>query len=167
MSSRHEGESSVTIVSNSAEDTSELGCELGEALRGGEIVLLTGPLGSGKTTLVKGLARGLGVHRNVTSPSFVLEKTYEGRRTLRHIDLYRLDAREAFEFWHSLETGPDEILAVEWGERISDLVEGTIRVNMEYCENPDARVLTVSWNDPAYGEIVRQAVSRWRERISR
>ncbi|MBE3519503.1 MAG: tRNA (adenosine(37)-N6)-threonylcarbamoyltransferase complex ATPase subunit type 1 TsaE [Firmicutes bacterium] len=145
----------------------KLGFELGRSFEGGEVLFLEGPLGSGKTTLVKGLAKGLGVVRDVTSPSFVLEKTYTGRTTLRHVDLYRLDPGEAAEFWHSLEAGPEEVLAVEWGERIAELVPGGIRVDMEYCEDPNARKVTISWETPSQGQTIRKAVERWREEKSR
>lgn len=164
---RGEGENSIMVVSDSAEDTMKLGFELGQLLEGGEIFFLVGPLGSGKTTLVKGLAKGLGVLRDVTSPSFVLEKTYTGRRTLRHIDLYRLDPDEAADFWHYVEAGPEDVLAVEWGERIADLAPGRIRVDMEYCEDPNARSMTISWDSPAQGQIIRKAIGKWREETSR
>lgn len=167
MAVRGEGENSITVVSDSPEDTMKLGFELGQIFEGGEVLLLEGPLGSGKTTLVKGLAKGLGVLRDVTSPSFVLEKTYTGRMTLRHVDLYRLDPSEAAEFWQSLEVGPKDVLAVEWGERIEDFTPGRIRVDMEYCEDPNARKMTISWDIPSQGQAIRKAIERWREGTSK
>lgn len=164
---RGERESSITVVSDSPEDTMKLGFELGRFFEGGEVLFLEGPLGSGKTTLVKGLAKGLGVLRDVTSPSFVLEKIYTGRTTLRHIDLYRLDPSEAAEFWNSLEAGPKDVLAVEWGERIGDPTPGMIRVDMEHCEDPNARKMTISWDIPSQGQIIRKAIERWREGTSK
>ena len=67
----------LTLQTRSSHETAELGRVIGERLKGGEIVLLEGPLGAGKTTMVQGIARGLGVEKPVSSPSFVLEKIYE------------------------------------------------------------------------------------------
>ena len=98
-----------------------MGARLAEGFLGGEVVLLFGELGAGKTAFVRGLARGLGADpREVTSPTFVLLTSYPGRLTLHHADLYRLrgdgDEREL-----GLEElpGPRGVLAVEWAERLS------------------------------------------------
>jgi tRNA threonylcarbamoyladenosine biosynthesis protein TsaE len=100
----------------------ELGRKLGTSLRGGEVVLLFGELGAGKTAFVRGLARGLGADpAEVASPTFVLLTSHPGRLTLHHADLYRLrgegDEREL-----GLEElpGPRGVLAVEWAERLHD-----------------------------------------------
>lgn len=151
-----------TLISRSERDTMRLGMELGRLLRGGEVILLEGPLGSGKTTLVKGMARGLGVGREVTSPSFVLEKTYEGRRPLRHIDLYRLQRDEAAEFCEALEIHPDEVLVIEWAQRVAAVWSYEMRIEMDYGDEGDnVRRITLSWNGEAAGELMRRAVERW------
>src|SRR5688572_31644183 len=110
-------------LTHSAEETERLGEELGRELRGGEVVLLQGELGAGKTAFVRGLARGVGADpEEVASPTFVLLTAYRGRLTLHHADLYRLsrpgDDREL-----GLEElpGPRGVLAVEWAERLSDV----------------------------------------------
>jgi tRNA threonylcarbamoyladenosine biosynthesis protein TsaE len=97
-----------------------LAAEMALAFRGGEVVLLSGELGAGKTAFVRGLARGLGASPDeVASPTFVLLTSYPGRLTLHHADLYRLrgdgDEREL-----GLEElpGPGGVLAVEWAERL-------------------------------------------------
>src|ERR1700694_5518063 len=73
-------------------ETFDLGVRIGEQLSGGEIILLNGPLGAGKTVLVKGIARALGLdEKDVTSPSFTLVNPHPGRLLIYHIDLYRLD----------------------------------------------------------------------------
>src|ERR1043165_6489179 len=78
--------------SNSEHQTFDLGVRIGNQLRGGEIILLNGPLGAGKTKLVKGIAHALGIdEEEVTSPSFTLVNPYDGRLRVYHIDLYRLD----------------------------------------------------------------------------
>ena len=84
--------SSRDFVSASPEQTFNFGFQIGERLNGGEILLLSGPLGAGKTILVKGICAALGIdEEEVTSPSFTLVNPYEGRLRLYHIDLYRLD----------------------------------------------------------------------------
>ncbi len=94
---------------------------LAATFRGGEIVLLSGELGAGKTAFVRGLARGLGADPGeVSSPTFVLLTAYPGRLTLHHADLYRLrgDGDEAELGLEEL-PGPDGVLAVEWAERLA------------------------------------------------
>ena len=109
--------------SHSAEDTFAVGVGIGECLSGGEILLLHGALGAGKTLFVKGVAAGLGMDvEEVTSPSFTLVNRYDdGRLTLYHIDLYRLDEGAAAAHAVDLdELLADEraVLAVEWAERM-------------------------------------------------
>ncbi len=94
--------------------------ELAAGFAGGEVVLLSGELGTGKTTFVRGLARGLGVDPDeVASPSFVILTSYPGRLTLHHADLYRLrgDGDESEIGLEEL-PGPAGVLAVEWAERL-------------------------------------------------
>ncbi|HEX6731053.1 MAG TPA: tRNA (adenosine(37)-N6)-threonylcarbamoyltransferase complex ATPase subunit type 1 TsaE [Pyrinomonadaceae bacterium] len=109
-------------VSASPEQTFNFGFQLGERLLGGEILLLQGPLGAGKTMLVKGICAALGIDEDeVTSPSFTLVNPYEGRLRLYHLDLYRLD--EGASAAHAVDL--DELLSdersvivIEWAERM-------------------------------------------------
>jgi tRNA threonylcarbamoyladenosine biosynthesis protein TsaE len=110
------------VVTASEAETEAIGAELAETLRGGEVVLLTGELGSGKTAFVRGLARGLGAdEEEVASPSFVLLTRHPGRLMLHHADLYRLAAGDHREL--GLEELPGErgVLAIEWAERLSEV----------------------------------------------
>jgi tRNA threonylcarbamoyladenosine biosynthesis protein TsaE len=106
----------------SAQETFALGKQLGEQLRGGEILLLDGPLGAGKTVFVKGLASALGVDpEEVTSPSFTLVNPYAGRLPLFHIDLYRLDEGAAAANAVDLEellSDERAVVVIEWAERL-------------------------------------------------
>ncbi len=108
--------------SASAEETFALGRRFGEQLTGGEIVLLNGPLGAGKTIFVKGLAEALGIVRDeVTSPSFTLVNPYAGRLPLFHIDLYRLDAGASAAHAVDLEellSDERAVIVIEWAERL-------------------------------------------------
>ena len=93
---------------------------LGAGFRGGEVVLLSGELGTGKTAFVRGLARGVGADPSeVASPTFVLLTSYPGRLTLHHADLYRLGGDADRELGLEELPGPAGVLAVEWAERLS------------------------------------------------
>jgi tRNA threonylcarbamoyladenosine biosynthesis protein TsaE len=109
----------ATFISHSAADTAELGESWGRAAQRGLIIGLSGDLGAGKTELVKGIARGLGVMDRVHSPTFALVNTYGGGRfPLHHLDLYRLETIEQIlsagleEYLHS-----DGVTVIEWIER--------------------------------------------------
>jgi tRNA threonylcarbamoyladenosine biosynthesis protein TsaE len=109
-------------VSNNANETFAIGARVGSQLTGGEIVLLDGPLGAGKTVFVKGLASALGIDpEEVTSPSFTLVNPYASRLPLFHIDLYRLDegvtAAHAVDL-EELLTDERAVIVIEWAERL-------------------------------------------------
>ena len=108
----------LVIESNSAEQTRRLGKRLGELATSGDIILLIGTLGAGKTCLTQGIARGLGIDDYTTSPSFVLVREHKGRLPLYHVDLYRLDRIEEV-----AQLGLDDYLygegicVVEWADK--------------------------------------------------
>lgn len=109
-------------ISQSERETFDLGVRIGEHLSGGEIILLNGPLGAGKTILVKGIAHALGLdEKDVTSPSFTLVNPHYGRLLLYHIDLYRLD--EGASAAHAVDldeilTDENAVVVIEWAERM-------------------------------------------------
>jgi len=110
------------IISHNQSETFDLGEDLGRELSGGEIILLNGPLGAGKTMLVKGIASALGIDQeDVTSPSFTLVNPHPGRLLLYHIDLYRLDegatAAHAVDLDEIL-TDENAVVIIEWAERL-------------------------------------------------
>ncbi|MFS8084270.1 MAG: tRNA (adenosine(37)-N6)-threonylcarbamoyltransferase complex ATPase subunit type 1 TsaE [Acidobacteriota bacterium] len=109
-------------TSHGERETFEIGERLGQRLLGGEIILLNGPLGAGKTILVKGIAHALGLdEEEVTSPSFTLVNPHQGRLLLYHIDLYRLDegatAAHAVDLDEIL-TDEQAVVIIEWAERM-------------------------------------------------
>jgi len=111
----------VVLHTESAEATGRLGEALGTLAAPGDVLLLSGDLGAGKTQLVKGLAVGLGVTEPVTSPTFNILLVHEGRLPLYHIDLYRLDSAvqlEDIDYFGTLESGG--VTAVEWGDRFAE-----------------------------------------------
>ncbi len=119
-------------VSSSPAQTQAWGQRLGRCLRPGQVLALQGALGSGKTTLTQGVARGLGITARVTSPTFVLVSEYEtpDGGLLRHLDCYRLPAEQAHGQathlgWRDWLQTADSILIVEWAERIASLLPQT------------------------------------------
>lgn len=110
-------------VTGSEAETAALAAELAAGFAGGEVVLLSGELGAGKTAFVRGLARGCGADPDeVSSPTFVLLTAYAGRLTLHHADLYRLGRPdEAEELGLEELPGPHGVLAVEWAERLGSV----------------------------------------------
>ena len=105
------------IVAASADETREIARSLAELLGPGDVVLLAGGLGAGKTTFAKGLAAGLGVEDVVVSPTFTLARAYEGRLPLVHVDVYRLETEhEVLDLGLDDLVGDDGVLVVEWGD---------------------------------------------------
>jgi tRNA threonylcarbamoyladenosine biosynthesis protein TsaE len=123
-------------ISFNERETFDLGTRIGEQLSGGEIILLNGPLGAGKTVFVKGLAHALDLdEEDVTSPSFTLVNLHQGRLLLYHIDLYRLE--EGASAAHAVDldeilTDESAVVIIEWGERLGlyPLPAGVWRVSI-------------------------------------
>ena len=128
---------------SSAEATHALGQLLGESCAGGETLALIGPLGAGKTCLVRGLAVGLGAPAEaVTSPTFVLIHEYAGRVPLYHVDLYRLDERDAVNGL-GLEEYIDStgVTVIEWADRAPAVLPGDhLRITIEHLGGDRRRV---------------------------
>jgi tRNA threonylcarbamoyladenosine biosynthesis protein TsaE len=121
-----------TVHTTSEADTARFGAELGECIEQGTCVSLVGPLGAGKTVLVGGLCRGLGIDENVVSPTFILLETFQGRLPVVHVDLYRLDHERELEdlgVFDYLRDGA--VLLAEWGDRsprLHNLAEVEIKI---------------------------------------
>jgi len=107
---------SLTLCCPAEADTRALGRRLASLLRAGDVVLLAGDLGAGKTVFASGVAEGLGVAEPVVSPSFILARRYEGLMGLVHADLYRLGSSAEVEDLDLIESARDGVLLVEWGE---------------------------------------------------
>jgi tRNA threonylcarbamoyladenosine biosynthesis protein TsaE len=130
-----------------AKATQALGVELGKSLRAGSVLLLTGDLGTGKTTLVQGLAQGMEIGDSIVSPTFTIINEYTcGRLPLYHLDLYRLTSAEVEDlylesYWLGLETELG-IVAIEWAERLSHLPPDYIRIELSY-DPVDGRIAKI------------------------
>lgn len=121
-----------TYTTDDAEGTRRVARALAVTLGPGDLVLLDGDLGAGKTVFVQGLAEGLGVDpRQVTSPTFTLVHEYGGGRLpLQHLDLYRLDAVELDEVGLDTDLAASGVVAVEWAERLLRPAPGAVRVRL-------------------------------------
>lgn len=130
----------AVFASTSPDETRAVGERIGAALAPGSVVLLRGPLGAGKTVLVKGIARGLGVEDEVISPTYTIVADYPGRIPLAHVDLYRIEGEAQI-----AGLGLDELLAgpgvtvVEWGEKLEGTPLGRAAVRVTIALEPDGR----------------------------
>jgi tRNA threonylcarbamoyladenosine biosynthesis protein TsaE len=147
---------SVTLSSSSPDETRSIGETIGADLRPGDVVLLSGELGAGKTLFVQGIARGLGFDSSVSSKSFVLLGEYPGRVKLYHADLYRLEDPDQVAELALDEISSDGVLVVEWPERAGDRVlpEEHLRVDFEVT-GENSRMLRVSAEGQRAQEVVK------------
>jgi tRNA threonylcarbamoyladenosine biosynthesis protein TsaE len=109
----------MKLSTRDADETQAVGSALAGALRPGDLVVLAGELGAGKTTFAKGVARGLGVEETVTSPTFTIVQEYEGRVPVAHVDVYRLDRLQELYDLGLEELLDDHVTLVEWGDAIA------------------------------------------------
>ena len=128
----------IDITSNSPDETIEFGRRLGAQLRGGEVIGLCGPLGSGKTHLIKGIAAGAGAkdRTQVTSPTFVIVNEYSGRLDIYHIDAYRLNSVSEFEMLGFDDfCYPQSVVLIEWADRVEPALQALsyLRIELEHA----------------------------------
>ena len=143
----------LDIISESAEWTIELGRKIGKQLRGGEVVAVCGPLGSGKTHLIKGIAAGAGAKdsKHVNSPTFVIVNEYKGRLDIYHIDAYRLNSIAEFEM-----IGFDDfcysrsVVLIEWADKIESALRTIDYIRMELSHVSETQRRIHIENAPEY-----------------
>lgn len=130
------------LLSNSFEETLDWGFKIGKMLKPGDIVALNGNLGAGKTSISKGIALGLGIEDEITSPSYTIVSEYEGTIPLYHMDMYRIDGVEEFEL-----LGVDELLfgqgvsLIEWSERIIEYLPDDCKsLNIDILDNGQRKI---------------------------
>ncbi len=154
----------------SAAQTELVGCTLGQCARGGEVLALYGDLGSGKTTLVRGLARGLAVPREqVSSPSFVLIHEHRGRLPLIHADLFRLDCEDELQHIGLAEyVDGHAVVAIEWAEKADRLIpQDRLELRLIH-HSPSTRDVFVEATGPqAAGWLLRTVAKLTRKRGGR
>lgn len=132
-----------SLISTSEEQTEALGRVLADRCRGGELLLLEGPMGAGKTTLTRGLGAGLDVREPTVSPTYILMRSYAARDglTLHHLDLYRLGAPEEIDTIGIEDVlAEDAVVVVEWPERSpADLAAFSLRLRIELIDDATRR----------------------------
>jgi tRNA threonylcarbamoyladenosine biosynthesis protein TsaE len=138
----------IQIISDSVEKTFDIGRKIGERLEAGKVVCLVGALGSGKTTLIKGIAAGAGAVKPelVNSPTFVIVNEYRGRFDIFHIDAYRINTVAEFEALGFEEfIGPESVVLIEWADKVAQALEGLncIYIEMQHS-GPNGRVIKIS-----------------------
>ena len=137
---------SINKITGSTEETLELARKLGENARPGDVFALYGDLGSGKTVMAKGIASGLGITTDITSPTFTLMEVYRGRYMLYHFDLYRIESSDEFEnlFFEEYWEGGG-VSVIEWAERAEDrLPDKIIRIHMTAIDE-NSRSITIEY----------------------
>ena len=117
--------------------------DFAQTLKPGDVICLHGDLGAGKTAFVRGLAEGLGVHRDeVSSPTFTLIQEYRGGRLpLFHVDLYRIEDPREFDELGLDEIAEEGVLAIEWAERLPDPPQAAVRVSIAHAGETERRVV--------------------------
>ena len=173
LTKRSQGEKTLTLdcISHSSAQTQRLGMRLGELLQGGELILLDGQLGTGKTTFTQGLAQGLGITENINSPTFTLLKEYIGqpqpgistdalscrRPALYHFDLYRLDKPdEIVELGFEDYFFSDGVSVIEWAEKAGSFwPEEYLNVRLKIMSETKRGLLFIATGE-RYCELLRQ-----------
>jgi tRNA threonylcarbamoyladenosine biosynthesis protein TsaE len=148
----------ITVTSTSLADTYQTGRQLAGMLRPGDVVLLSGELGAGKTALVCGIAEGLGIEETITSPTFVLVKSYrDGFIPLIHADAYRLGTTGEFEDLDLLDASRDGVLAIEWGDAVASFApDDHLRIRIVITGGDERSILFEphgAWHDRPLQEM--------------
>ncbi len=152
----------LVFVTNSFSQTRALGEKIGRKLKAGTVIRLIGDLGSGKTTLVQGIAEGLDVPSGyyITSPTFTLINEYPGRHILYHVDLYRLDSTVDFEDIGLLDLLFEEgIVVIEWAEKLSEKFENQISIYLSLI-NQHSRKIEISAFESEMIELLKKLENR-------
>lgn len=155
---------SVEWVSASADETARLGTALAALLEVGDLIIVRGDLGAGKTTLTRSIGRALGITEHITSPTFALAQRYTGPVPLLHIDAYRLQGADDEELGLLLDGASDALTVIEWPEQLGAAL-GRPRVEVELRHGGgDRRLVALTGEDPATQERLAEIVADLRAR---
>jgi tRNA threonylcarbamoyladenosine biosynthesis protein TsaE len=156
----------IKAATTSVDDTRALAAGLASLAKPGDLIVLAGDLGTGKTAFAQGFAKGLGIEEPVTSPAFILVRTYEGRLPMVHLDVYRLDTMQEL-----VDLGIAELLddgavtLVEWGDAVAQgLPADFLEVRLEATGGPDDRQLSIRTVGPGWpprARALKEAVAKW------
>ena len=135
-----------------------MGRIIGEQAQSGDIYLLTGPLGAGKTCLTQGIAWGLEVPGYARSPTFVLMTQYQGRLVLHHVDLYRIeDPGEAWDLGLEEQLAGDGVCVVEWADRAAEIFpQGCLWIGLSHGATEDCRLISLDSSAPRFNSLLAQ-----------
>jgi len=136
----------MIVTTRNEQQTIDLGEKIAKRLKPGDLVALSGDLGAGKTTLVKGIAKGLGVkdYRHVNSPSFVLVKEYKGKVPLYHFDIYRLNKLKDIEdIGYEDYLGGRGVVVIEWAKKMGRILPKKYLEITLKIKNPNQRVINI------------------------
>lgn len=147
-----------TYICKNKDETIALGEKLGRLLRSGDIILLYGELGSGKTVFTKGIAKGLEINEPITSPTFTLVNEHRGKIFLYHFDLYRLDDYTAlYDIGYEEYFYDEGVCAIEWPERLGPLLpKERLEVIIQKGEKEDERVILFKDFGRRYEELLKE-----------
>lgn len=156
----------ITVHSRSVDQTRAIAATVAELARPGDLLLLSGDLGAGKTAFTQGLGFGLGVTDPITSPTFTIAQVYEGRLRLHHLDVYRLE-----QLSEALDLGLGEILddgavtVIEWGDHILPILPADyLEIALSYGEDDDDRTLTLRPVGPGWAgryQALANSIGGW------
>ena len=148
----------LTLVTRDPDATRQLGLAVGERARAGDVFLLSGPLGAGKTCFTQGLAKGLGVEGYVRSPTFVLMTRHRGRLTLHHVDLYRIGSpAEAWDLGLDEQLFDSGVCVIEWAERAGELLpEDALWLEISYGEDENAREIVLESQSARFDALLSE-----------
>ena len=157
----------LTATTTAVEETRNLGAALAELARPGDVVLLSGELGAGKTALVQGFGRGLGITEAITSPTFMLARQHDGGRlVLHHLDVYRLEQmQEVFDVGLPEVLDEGGVTLIEWGDAIAPALPADfLEIHLRFGAGDDDRAIEIEPIGPRWSARTRaltQALSPW------
>ena len=157
----------IIATTTAVDETQRLGAALAELTRPGDVLLLAGELGAGKTALVQGFGRGLGITEAITSPTFMLARQHDGGRlVLHHLDVYRLEQmQEVFDIGLPEVLDEGGVTVIEWGDAIAPALPADfLEVRLRFGEGDDDRIIEVEPIGPRWNARTRalsQALSAW------
>ena len=138
----------IKIISNSSDETEQIGEKIGEKLTGTEVIALFGGLGMGKTAFTRGLCSALGINEGVSSPTFALVNEYSGKFKVYHFDMYRVDTWDDLYSTGFFDYIVNGILVIEWSENIEGaLPENTVRITINRGDSDNQRIFEIEGVD--------------------
>ena len=148
------------------EETQALAASIAELVIAKDVLLLVGDLGAGKTAFTQGFGKSLGVGEPITSPTFTLAKSYSGRLTLNHLDVYRVeDLEEVRDLALPELLDSEAVTLIEWGDQIvPSIPQNYLEVRFEYCQEDDERIVRISHVGSSWHKRIEQlqgALSEW------